>query len=115
MFGHGCFSQDGRVFFFTSSYGSSRTGAIIVTEVLEGPLEGHQVRYMHLGAIRPDLSPGVIVDSGEEIALMGGTAILESAPHVHIDAENPQGDRVDMAPYLGLQSQSESSAPSCSQ
>lgn len=103
----------GQVWFFTSSYGSWRTGAIITTEILDGPLAGHRVRYMHLGAIRPDLNPGMIVEAGEEIGVMGGTAIQTSAPHVHIDIEDPDGERVDPAPYIGLPVRTDQDTPDC--
>ena len=32
---------------------------------------------------------------------MGGTAIMESLPHVHIDIEDEGGSRVDVAPSSG--------------
>jgi murein DD-endopeptidase MepM/ murein hydrolase activator NlpD len=92
----------GRVHFFTETYGSWRTGAIVVTLLLEGPLVGHRVRYMHLGAIRPDLAVGQVVEAGEEIGVLGGTAVQHSTPHVHVDVEDPDERRVDLAPYLGL-------------
>ena len=43
---------------------------------------------MHFADLRPDLKVGDIVEAGEEIGIMGSTAILESAPHVHIDVED---------------------------
>lgn len=92
----------GRVYFFTRSYGSWRSGTVIVTELLDGPLTGYTVRYMHLGAIHPDLEVGDVIEPGQEIGLMGGTAVQEVRPHLHIDAENPDGERIDLAPYLGL-------------
>ncbi|MDP6947187.1 MAG: peptidoglycan DD-metalloendopeptidase family protein, partial [Myxococcota bacterium] len=92
----------GRVTFFTKDYGSWRSGVVISTRVLEGPLKGHQIRYMHLGAVHPSLKRGTIVEMGEEIGLMGGTAILDSAPHVHVDMTNTKGDRVDIARLLDL-------------
>jgi murein DD-endopeptidase MepM/ murein hydrolase activator NlpD len=92
----------GRVFFFTRNYGTSRTGTIVVTRGLTGPLKGHRIRYMHLGAVRPDLRVGSILEPGEELGLMGGTAILDSLPHVHIDIETPDGLRVDVEKLFGI-------------
>jgi murein DD-endopeptidase MepM/ murein hydrolase activator NlpD len=92
----------GPVFYFTRDYGSWRSGVIIYTEVLEGPLAGHTIRYMHLGAIHPELERGDILEAGQELGLMGGTAVMEDSPHVHIDIEDEEGNRVDVAPFLGL-------------
>ena len=92
----------GMVRFFTLEHGSSRTGVLLKTRGLDTPLKGHTIRYMHLAAVHPDLKPGVIIEAGQEIGLMGGTAIQESPPHVHIDIANTRGNRVDVAPLLGL-------------
>ena len=92
----------GRVFFFTRNYGRWRSGTIIETELIEGPLAGFTVRYMHLGAIHPDLQVGDTIQRGQEIGLMGGTAILRDRPHVHFDVSDPRGNRVDPSPFLGL-------------
>lgn len=92
----------GVVNFFTRTYGSWRTGTILVMEGLDGPLKGHRVRYMHLGAIHPELRVGDIVEGGQEVGLMGGTAVQHDMPHVHIDIETADGSRVDVAPYVGL-------------
>lgn len=92
----------GRVHFFTRDYGSWRSGTIIVTQALEGPLRDHEVRYMHLAAVHPDIQVGAVVEAGQEIALMGGTAVQESAPHVHIDIAAPDGQRLDVKAMLGL-------------
>lgn len=92
----------GRVHFFTKDYGSWRSGVVIVTRGLEGPLKDHVIRYMHLGAVHPSLKRGSTLRAGEELGLMGGTAIMESAPHVHIDIEDPDGKRVDIAKLFGL-------------
>ena len=92
----------GRVHFFTRNYGSWRSGTIIVTTALEGPLKGHIIRYMHLAAVHPDLKAGSIVEAGQEIGLMGGTAVQESAPHVHIDIADPEGKRLDVKAMFGL-------------
>jgi murein DD-endopeptidase MepM/ murein hydrolase activator NlpD len=93
----------GVVHWFTRDYGSWRSGTIISTEVVEGDWEGYRVRYMHLGAIYPGLAEGDIVEAGQELGLMGGTAIQFDSPHVHIDMEDLHGDRVDIAPLLGLE------------
>lgn len=92
----------GRVHYFTRDYGSWHSGAIIVMQALEGPLEGHKIRYMHVGAIHPELRVGDIVEAGQEVALMGGTAVQQDMPHVHIDIEDERGRRVDVAPFVGL-------------
>ena len=93
----------GRVYFFTRNYGRWRSGTIIVTELLEGPLAEHTVRYMHLGSIHPDLEAGDIVERGQEIGLMGGTAVQSAGPHLHIDAEDSEETRIDLTPYFGLE------------
>ncbi len=93
----------GKVYFFTRKPGRWRSGVVIATRALSGPLEGHQIRYMHMAAIHPSLAVGDLVLAGQEIGLMGGTAIATSSPHVHIDIEDPQGRRVDVAPFLGLE------------
>lgn len=109
----GFVSGYGNLWFFTETYGSWRTGVIVSTEVLDGPLAGHEVRYMHLAAPQPDLEVGDILEPGQELGVMGGTAILESTPHVHIDAENAAGDRVDLAPYIGLEARDRADVPDC--
>ena len=103
----------GDVWFFTSSYGSWRTGVIISTEILDGPLAGHRVRYMHLAAPHPNLEVGDVVEAGQELGVMGGTAILESTPHIHLDAEDASGRRVDLAPYIGLPARDPAGIPEC--
>jgi murein DD-endopeptidase MepM/ murein hydrolase activator NlpD len=92
----------GRVTYFTRDYGSWRSGVVISTRVVDGPMKGHEIRYMHLGAVHPTLKRGVVIEAGEEIGLMGGTAILDSAPHVHVDMTDLNGERVDIARLLGL-------------
>ena len=92
----------GEVYYFTRNHGTWRTGVVVSTEVLSGPLAGHRVRYMHLAAVRPDLAEGDEVGAGEEIGIMGGTAVLRASPHVHVDAEDESGQRVDLGPFLGL-------------
>ncbi len=93
----------GRVYFFTSKKGRWRSGNIIVTRVLEGPLKGHTIRYLHVSGIHPDATVGAIIGRGQEIALMGGTGVQESAPHLHLDIQAPDGKRLDVAPLLGLE------------
>jgi murein DD-endopeptidase MepM/ murein hydrolase activator NlpD len=92
----------GRVYFFTRSYGSWRSGNVIVTRVLEGPYLDYEIRYMHLADIHPALKVGDNVAAGQEIGLMGGTAVQESCPHVHVDMTDTQGNRVDVKALLGL-------------
>lgn len=92
----------GLVHFFTRTYGSWRTGTIIVMQATEGPLEGHRIRYMHLGAVHPEIRVGDVVEAGQEVGLMGGTAVQHDMPHMHIDIEDANNRRVDVAPYIGL-------------
>ncbi|MBL8787036.1 MAG: peptidoglycan DD-metalloendopeptidase family protein [Deltaproteobacteria bacterium] len=92
----------GRVYFFTRKKGRWRSGNLVVTRVLEGPLAGHVVRYLHIAAVHPDVKVGSVVELGQEIALMGGTGVQESAPHLHLDIQGPDGRRLDVAPMLGL-------------
>ncbi len=98
----------GIVYPFSRTYGRWRSGMVIVTKVLEGPLKDYTIRYMHMADIRPDLKVGSIVEAGEHIALMGGTAVMDSWPHMHIDMETPDGRRADLAPYIGLPDTSKS-------
>ena len=92
----------GVVYPFSRNYGRWRSGTVIVTRVLDGPLKDYTIRYMHLAAVRPDLKVGSEIQAGEHIALMGGTAVMDSYPHVHIDMETPDKKRVDPGPYIGL-------------
>ncbi len=92
----------GLVYPFSLNYGRWRSGNVIVTKVLDGPLKDYTIRYMHMGAIRPDLKVGSIVEAGEHIAVMGATSIIDSPPHVHLDMETPSGARANMSPYLGI-------------
>ena len=51
---------------------------------------------MHFAALRPDLKVGDIVEAGEEIGIMGSTAILESRARTHRcrrPAQSPRGCR----------------------
>ena len=92
----------GRVNYFTKTYGSWRTGTIIVMQAVDGPLAGHRIRYMHLAAVHPEILVGDYVEAGQEVGLMGGSAVQHDMPHVHIDIEDPQSRRVDVAPFIGL-------------
>ena len=92
----------GKVRFFTRDLGSARTGVMLVTRGEGGGLKNHVIRYMHLGAIHPKLKIGSILKPGDEIGVMGSTAILESVPHVHIDITDPRSKRVDVAELLGF-------------
>ena len=95
----------GRVRFFTHDYGRWRSGVVISTVILEGRYKGYRARYMHLAAAHPAVQVGDVVEAGQEIALMGCTAILNDLPHVHFDIWNPANTRrVDPSPILGLRS-----------
>jgi murein DD-endopeptidase MepM/ murein hydrolase activator NlpD len=91
-----------KVYTMTLNHGSFRTGVFIVTKAKHPKIEGYRVRYMHLAAIRPGLSVGDTIEAGEEIGIMGATAIQVSAPHVHIDIEDENLVRVNPATYIGL-------------
>lgn len=39
--------------------------------------------YMHLGSVRPDLTPGVPVHAGDPLGTIGDTGINHSGPHLH--------------------------------
>jgi len=92
----------GRVDFFTADYGSSRTGTVIATVGLEGRLEGHTLTYIHLGRVHPSLAVGDVVEAGQEIGVMGGTAVQEAGPHVHLHIANRRGQALDVGPILGI-------------
>jgi murein DD-endopeptidase MepM/ murein hydrolase activator NlpD len=94
----------GTVRFFTRSRGWSKMGVFIevVTEAPGSPLDGYRIRYMHMAALHPSLKEGDVVESGQELGLLGGTAVQSSLPHLHIDMDTPTGRRVDIAPFLGL-------------
>ena len=92
----------GDVYFFTSRRGKWRSGTLIETVGLEAPLEGHVIRYMHLGAVRPDIAVGDVIEAGEEVGVLGGTGVQTASPHVHIDIRTPDDHAVDVAPLLGL-------------
>ncbi len=92
----------GTVHFFTRNYGSHRSGAVIGLEGLSGPLKGYTLTYMHLAAVRPGLRVGSVVEAGEEIGLMGGTAVQRDPPHLHLEIDHPNGRRVDPGRLLGI-------------
>lgn len=92
----------GEVFFLTHNRGEWQTGNMVVTRGIDGPLARHTIRYLHLGAPRPDLQVGDVVLPGEEVGVLGGTGVQWSAPHVHIDIFDPDYQGVDVAPLLGL-------------
>jgi murein DD-endopeptidase MepM/ murein hydrolase activator NlpD len=92
----------GRVYFFTRNFGSWRSGTIISTMVMDGRYRGYKIRYMHLGEVHPSLVVGDIVEAGQEIGIMGGTAVQESCPHVHVDMTDLEERRVDVKALLGL-------------
>ena len=95
----------GLVHFFTRARGWYRTGNMVVTVGVAEPgarLANHRIRYMHLGAARPDLKVGDLLEPGEELGVLGGTAVQDAAPHVHIDIRDPDGESVDVAPLIGL-------------
>lgn len=92
----------GLVHFFTRARGWYRTGNMVVTVGLDGRLKDHEIRYMHLGAARPDLAVGDVLAPGEELGVLGGTGVQEDAPHLHLDIRDPEGEAVDVAPLIGL-------------
>jgi len=92
----------GLVHFFTRARGWYRTGNMVVTVGVDGRLANHRIRYMHLGAARPDMKVGDLLEPGEELGVLGGTAVQDAAPHVHIDIRDPAGESVDVAPLIGL-------------
>ncbi|MCC6619796.1 MAG: hypothetical protein IT385_00995 [Deltaproteobacteria bacterium] len=101
----------GEVFFFSATRGRWRSGTIIETVGLEPPLDGATIRYMHLGAVRPDLAVGAVVDAGEELGLMGGTGVQRAGPHVHIDIVDADDVPVDVAALIGLAPTARCGAP----
>ncbi|MFO0747904.1 MAG: hypothetical protein U1F43_19915 [Myxococcota bacterium] len=92
----------GKVWFFSADYGAHRSGGFIALKMLDGPYEGATVRYLHLAAVRPDLKVGDIVEAGDEVALLGGTAVMDAPPHVHVQIETAQGHDLDVGKVLGI-------------
>jgi murein DD-endopeptidase MepM/ murein hydrolase activator NlpD len=66
---------------------------------------------MHLAAFHPDLTPGTIIERGQEIGLMGGTAVQRDRPHLHLDIEDENGDRIDPSTHLGINDSGELLSP----
>lgn len=92
----------GTVYPFTRTNGTARTGVFLVTRAIGTELDGHKVRYLHLAAVHPELEVGDVVEAGQEVGLMGATGFQETSPHLHLDVEDPDGVRVDPAPFIGL-------------
>lgn len=92
----------GLVAYFSRAQGSWRSGNIVETVALGGALDGHRIRYMHLAAVRPDLASGDMLEPGEELGLLGGTGVMESSPHLHVDVRDADDHAVDIGPWLGL-------------
>ena len=92
----------GRVHFFTENYGRFRSGVLIVTRVLGGRYDGYAVKYMHLAAVHPAVKRGAVVEAGQELGLMGGTAVQDDPPHLHLAIENRGGRAIDPGPILGI-------------
>lgn len=92
----------GKVWFFSADYGAHRSGGFITLKMLEGPYEGGTVRYLHIAAVRPDLKVGDIVEAGDEVALLGGTAVMDAPPHVHVQMETKDGHDLDVGKVLGI-------------
>ena len=92
----------GKVFFFTKDYGRHRMGTFVSLRVDAGPLKDHLVRYLHLAAYRPGLTVGSRVAAGDELGLMGGTAVLESSPHLHLDITPAHGKPIDIGKLFGI-------------
>jgi hypothetical protein len=92
----------GKVYFFTEDYGAHRSGGTLTMRVLEGVLEGHELRYLHIAAVAPGLKVGATVSAGEVVALMGGTAVLDAPPHLHLDIVTPDGRSLDVGRILGI-------------
>lgn len=92
----------GEVRFFTKNYGRHRSGGVIGIRLLGGRYKGYTVRYLHVAAVRPDLAVGDRVDGGEELGLIGGTAVQHDAPHLHLSMENPRGRARDVGRILGI-------------
>jgi len=92
----------GRVWFFSTNYGGHRSGGFITLEILDGPYKGHTVRYLHIAAVNPHLHVGDEVDAGDEVALLGGTAVMDAGPHVHVVMTSPAGTDLDVGKVFGI-------------
>jgi hypothetical protein len=92
----------GKVHFFTEDYGRHRSGGLISLRLVDGPLKGHEVHYLHIAAVRPGLALGDLVQAGDELGLLGGTAVLEASPHLHLTIEDELGKPLDVGRVLGI-------------
>jgi len=92
----------GRVRFFTKGRGRLRTGVLLVTKILNGRLKGYTARYMHMGAIHPAIKRKSVIEAGQEIGLIGGTAVQTDAPHLHLSLHNRAGKAVDLGPLFSM-------------
>lgn len=92
----------GRVHFFTAGYGRWRSGGYITLAVLDGPYKGYTYRYMHLAAVHPRLKVGDVVAPGEEVALLGGTGVQDSGPHIHMELDDPDGKPIELGALFGV-------------
>jgi len=92
----------GKVWFFTKDYGRHRSGGVISIRLEAGPLAGHEVHYLHVAAARPGLAVGDAVEPGEELGLLGGTAVLDASPHLHLSIETPDDKPVDVGRIFGI-------------
>jgi hypothetical protein len=85
----------GEVRFFTEDHGSMRTGTLLRMRILAGPLARHTAIYMHLAAVHPDVRVGETVRAGQEVGLLGGTAVQNDPPHLHFEVRSPRGEALD--------------------
>ena len=92
----------GRVHFFTRDHGALRTGTFVRLRVLDGSLARSTVIYMHLAAVHPDLRVGATVAAGDELGLLGGTAVQYDPPHLHFEVRAPNGAALDPGRVLGF-------------
>ncbi len=92
----------GKVWFFTRDYGRHRSGGVISIRVSDGPLAGHDVSYLHVAAARKGLKVGDEVAAGDELGLLGGTAVLDAPPHLHLSIETREGRPVDVGNVFGI-------------
>lgn len=92
----------GTVHFFTRDYGRHRSGGVVSIRITEGVLAGHEVHYLHLAAARPGLTVGDTVEAGDELGLLGGTAVLDAPPHLHLSIDSPEGKELDVGRIFGI-------------
>jgi len=105
---------------------SGSKGNSIIGEILDGPFRGKKIRFWHLAAMAPEgvsrtnpifetfidtwtknFGPGAVLEAGQWIgAFLGGTAVDESSPHLHVELggeDTGHGslyDRIDITPLL---------------